>query len=47
MKAKSSYSQFIKTNYLNVVLGFTGSVAVVCGVTVAWPALSHIVSKIV
>lgn len=47
MKAKSSYSQFFKTNYVTVILGFTGSVAVVCGVTVAWPALSHIASKIV
>ena len=47
MKAKSSYSQFFKTNYVNVILGFTGSVAVVCGVTIAWPALTHIAAKIV
>lgn len=47
MKAKSSYSQFFKTNYVTVILGFTGSVAIVCGVTIAWPALSHLASKIV
>ncbi len=47
MKAKSSYSQFFKTNYVSVILGFSGSLAVVCGLTVAWPALSHIASKIV
>lgn len=47
MKAKSSYSKFKKTNYVNVVLGFTGVMAFAASLTISWPALSHIGARII
>ncbi len=47
MKAKSSYSKFKKTNYVNVVLGFTGVMAFAASLTISWPALTHIGARII
>ncbi|HEX8960887.1 MAG TPA: hypothetical protein VF775_04875 [Geobacteraceae bacterium] len=47
MKAKSSYSNFKKTNYVNVVLGFTGVMAFAASLTISWPALTHIGARII
>jgi hypothetical protein len=46
MKTQSQFMDFVKTNYMVVVIAVLGIFAFLSAVLIAWPAIAYIASKL-
>ena len=46
MKTQTSFMDFVKTNYMVVVIAVLGVFAFLSAVLIAWPAIAYIASKL-
>jgi len=46
MKTQTRFMDFVKTNYLVVVIAVLGVFAFLSAILVAWPAIAYIASKL-